>query len=133
MKLTALRISGSALDAERARMETISQNLANAQTTMGPDGRAYRRKQVVFQTIPEEQAGGGGVRLLGQLTSQEELPKVHMPGHPQADAQGNVEMPNVNVVDEMVDMVAASRAYEANIGAINATKTLISRALELGR
>lgn len=133
MKLTTLRISGTALDAERARLEAISENLANAHTTRGPDGRAYRRKQVVFETIPEGETGGGGVRVAGKSVSNEALPKVSIPDHPHADAEGYVEFPNVNEVEEMVDLLAATRAYEANIGVVNATKNLVAKALELGR
>jgi flagellar basal-body rod protein FlgC len=134
MKLTTLRISGTALDAERARLEAISENLANAHTTRGPDGRAYRRKQVVFRTIPENEPGGGGVRVAESRVSLQPLPQVRMPDHPDADPiTGIVEFPNVNEVEEMVDMLAATRAYEANIGVVNATKNLVSKALEMGR
>jgi flagellar basal-body rod protein FlgC len=133
MKISALRISGTALQAERARMEAVSQNMANAETTRGPDGKAYRRKVVIFQTIPEAEKGGGGVKVLRTVESSEGMQRVHNPGHPDADAQGYVEMPNVNIIEEMVDMIAASRAYEANVGAANATKGMINKALELGR
>ncbi len=131
--ITSLRISGSALTAERARLDTIAENIANAQTTRGPDGRAYRRRQVVFETIPEGQARGGGVRVAEIRPSSDPMERVHRPGHPDADRDGYLEMPNVSVVDEMVDMMAASRAYEANVAAVNATKTMIARSLDLGR
>jgi flagellar basal-body rod protein FlgC len=132
MRVTALRISGSALEAERARMEAISENLANVETTRGVDGKAYRRKQVVFQTIAE---GGqvGGVRVSRKIESNADPIMEHRPGHPDADKDGNVAMPNINPVEEMVDMMAASRAYEANVGAITAEKSMVSKALELGR
>jgi flagellar basal-body rod protein FlgC len=133
MNITSLRISGSALTAERTRLDTISQNIANAQTTRGPNGGAYRHRDVVFETVADLRPGAGGVRVSAIIEPDGVLPRVYNPGHPDADANGYVEMPNVNVVDEMVDLLAATRAYEANVAAANATKTLVSRALELGR
>jgi flagellar basal-body rod protein FlgC len=133
MNIRALEISGSALTAERTRLDTISQNIANAETTRGTDGRAYRRRDVVFQQVLEIEPGAGGVRVTEIVDPQTPMSKVYNPGHPDADADGYVEMPNVNVVEEMVDLIAASRAYEANIAAVNATKTLFARALDLGR
>jgi flagellar basal-body rod protein FlgC len=132
MKVSALRISASALDAERSRMEAISENLANVQTTRGVDGKPYRRKQVVFQTIAEG-SESGGVRVSRKIESDADPIMVNMPGHPDADKDGNVAMPNINPIEEMVDMMAASRAYEANVGAITAEKSMVSKALELGR
>src|SRR5215470_15364793 len=129
MPINSLRISGSALHAERVRLDTISQNIANAQTTRGTDGRAYRRRQVVFQTIPDS-ADAGGVNVAETVEADTPGERVYNPGHPDADAQGFVEMPNVNMAEEMVDMIAATRAYEANVGAINATKTIIARAID---
>lgn len=134
MKLTAIRISGSALSAERARMEAVSQNIANAETTRSVDGKPYRRRMVVFQTIPDEQHAGGGVRVSRVAESTAPPVEVIRPGHPDADpVTGKVLMPNINIVEEMVDMMAASRAYEANVGAITAAKSMVSKALELGR
>lgn len=124
------------MTAERARLDAISRNIANQQTTRGADGRAYRRQMVVFEEIPSEgpDKPGGGVRASDPVASQEPLKTVFMPGHPDdTDGDGYVEMPNVNIVNEMVDMIAATRAYEANAGAANATKAMISRAIELGR
>lgn len=133
MPINSLRISGSALTAERTRLDTISQNIANAQTTRGADGRAYRRRIVSFQAVPNTPEGGGGVNAAEIVESDAPCPKVYNPGHPDANEQGLVEMPNVNVVEEMVDMITATRAYEANVGAINATKTIIGRAIDIGR
>src|SRR5213082_2786147 len=133
MEIRALDISGSALTAERTRLDTISQNIANAQTTRGTDGRAYRRRDVVFQEVLATQPGAGGVRVTEIVDPQTPMSKVYNPGHPDADRDGYVEMPNVNVVEEVVDLIAASRAYEANVAAVNATKTLVARALDLGR
>ena len=132
MSITSLRISGSGLTAERTRLDTISQNIANAQTTRGADGRAYRRRAVIFEAIPPGQPDAGGVRATEVVESNAPLERVYNPSHPDADAEGYVEMPNVNPVEEMVDLLAATRAYEANVVAVNATKTLVARALELG-
>jgi flagellar basal-body rod protein FlgC len=133
MAITSLRISGAALTAERARLDVISENIANVQTTRGPDGRPYVRRQLVFETIADPGTPSGGVRVQAMARSDEPLPRIYSPGHPDADRQGYVEMPNVNLVEEMVDLVTATRAYEANVAVINATKTLIARALDIGR
>jgi flagellar basal-body rod protein FlgC len=133
MDIRALDISSSALTAERMRLDTISQNIANVQTTRGTDGKAYRRRDVIFQEVLDNEAGAGGVRVTEIVDPQTPMSRVYNPGHPDADVDGYVEMPNVNIVEEMVDLVAASRAYEANVAAVNATKTLFARALELGR
>jgi flagellar basal-body rod protein FlgC len=137
MSINSLRISGSALTAERARLDVISQNIANVQTTRGADGSCYRRRQVVFETVTQDDPGSGaavgGVHVTAVADSTEPMPRVYNPGHPDANAQGYVEMPNVNLVEEMVDMITASRAYEANVAVVNATKTLVARALDIGR
>lgn len=132
MPIDSLQISGSALTAERTHMDAIAENLSNAQTTRGPDGKAYRRQVVLFETVLDA-SGGAGVKVSRVVPSSEPLPKVYNPGHPDADANGYVEMPNVNVAEEMVDMVSASRAYDANVGAAEATKGMIARALDLAK
>lgn len=143
----AIDISASGLTAERLRMDVTAENLANAQTTRGPDGGAYRRKAVVLQ-----QAGGagggfagalagavqrgatpGGVEVAAIVPDSTPLRRVHDPGHPDADADGYVELPNVNPVTEMVDLIGASRAYEANVTAMQTAKTIFSKTLELLR
>jgi len=124
--LTTLRISASGLTAQRARMDMIAKNIANSETLTGK-GTAYRRQHVLFTAEPD-----GSVRVSGVESSVGELPKVPNPGHPYA-VDGMVTMPDVNPVVEMVDMISASRSYEANVAAINATKTMIARALELAR
>ena len=139
-----LEISASALTAERLRMDVVAENLANAQTTRGADGQPYRRKEVVLQ----ERAGsfgatltaamsrgtqGGGVEVAGIAEDQTPLKRVYDTGHPDADADGYVQMPNVDTVAEMVDLIAASRAYEANVTAMQAAKQMFSRTLELLR
>jgi flagellar basal-body rod protein FlgC len=135
MSISSLRISGSGLSAERARLDTVSRNIANAETTRRSDGKTgpYLRQMVRFEAITGEDGKPGGVKVTDTLEQKEGVRSIHLPGHRDADTQGNVAMPNVDIVEEMVDMIAATRAYEANIGAANATKTMISRAIELGR
>ena len=120
-------ISASALSAQRQRMDLIAQNIANAETTRTPEGGPYRRQQVVF-TLDDQ----GGVEVT-QVVEDPRPPRlVYQPGHPDADAAGYVALPNVNLVEEMVDMISAMRSYEANVTAINAAKTMAQRALDLG-
>jgi flagellar basal-body rod protein FlgC len=133
-----LEISASGLTAERLRMDVTAENLANAQTTRGADGEPYRRKEVVLQ----ERGGGfgaalsqamGGVEVAGVVQDQTPLKRIYDPGHPDADAQGYVAMPNVDTVTEMVDLIGASRAYEANVTAMQAAKQMFAKTLELLR
>jgi flagellar basal-body rod protein FlgC len=138
-----LEISASALTAERLRMDVVAENLANAQTTRGADGQPYRRKEVILQ----ERAGsfgaslsaamnrgqGAGVEVAGIAEDQTPLKRVYDPGHPDADAEGYVAMPNVDTVTEMVDLIGAQRAYEANVTAMQAAKQMFGRTLELLR
>ena len=131
MAITSLRISGAALTAERARLDVISENIANVQTTRGPDGRPYTRREVVFETITDSVTPSGGVRVAAVAPSDEPLPKIYNPGHPDADRQGYVEMPNVNLVEEMVDLITATRAYEANVSMMEVTKAMINASLRL--
>jgi len=141
----AIDVAGSGLAAERLRMDVTAGNLANAQTTQGADGQPYRRRQVVLQ---EAQAGGqsfgsilasasaspvNGVQVAGIVEDPAAPRRVYDPGHPDADAQGYVSLPNVNPVTEMVDLIGASRTYEANVTAMQAAKQLFSKTLELLR
>ena len=141
-----LEISASGLTAERMRMDVTAENLANAQTTRGANGQPYRRKEVILQeastsfgaTLSNVMGGGptagnGGVQVAGVVEDQTPLKRIYDPGHPDADAQGYVSMPNVNPVTEMVDLISASRAYEANVTAMQAAKTMFSRTLEILR
>ncbi len=130
-------VSGSGLSAERLRMDVTAENLANAQTTRGPDGGPYRRKTVVLQ-----QAGGGfgaqlararGVEVAGIVEDPGPDRLVHDPGHPDADADGYVHMPNVNPVTEMVDLISSSRAYEANVTAMQTAKQIFNKTLDIRR
>ena len=130
-----LSISGSGMTAERVRMDVIAENLANAESTRGPDGQPYRRKNVVLG-----EAGGQsfedvltGVRVKAVVEDPSPGRKVYDPGHPDADTQGFVTMPNIDTVTEMVDLITASRGYEANVQAMNAAKQMFQRSLELLR
>jgi flagellar basal-body rod protein FlgC len=139
----AIDTAASGLSAERLRMDVTAENLANAQTTRGADGQPYRRKVVELQ-----QAGGGfGASLSGALQrggdagvrvagiAQDATPNrlVYDPGHPDADARGYVSMPNVQPVTEMVDLISASRAYEANVTVMQTAKSMFAKTLELLR
>lgn len=139
-------ISSSGLTAERLRMDIISQNIANANTTRTSSGTPYRRKVPIFREIPKNttfsqvlenaQNGnviGNGVEVKAIKEVQSPFKRVYDPGHPDADAQGYVQMPNVDIVTEMVDMISAARAYEANVTAINAAKSMAMKALEIGK
>ena len=138
-----LDISASALTAERLRMDVVAENLANAQTTRGADGQPYRRKEVILQERPGTfgaslsaamtKSSGAGVQVAGVVEDQTPLKRVYDPGHPDADADGYVSMPNVDTVTEMVDLIGAQRAYEANVTAMQAAKQMFSRTLELLR
>ena len=127
----AIDAAGSALSAERLRLDITAENLANAQTA------GYRRKEVALR--PAEGTFGAalerarGVEVAGIVEDQTPLRRIHDPGHPQADADGYVEMPNVDSVTEMVELIAASRAYEANVTAMQTAKTLFNRTLDLLR
>jgi flagellar basal-body rod protein FlgC len=142
----SLNISGSALSAERLRMDVTAENLANANTTRTAAGGAYRRKVVVLeQQAPQNSFGNtlaaemrrgdkpAGVQVRAIAEDVTPNRRVYDPGHPDADAQGYVSMPNVDSVTEMVDLISASRAYEANVTAMQAAKTLFGKTLELLR
>ncbi len=131
--ISTLRVSSSGLSAERLRMDLIADNLANANTTRTPEGQPYRRKVAVFQPIAPTPTMPGGVRVV-QIVADNTPPRlVYEPGHPDADANGYVAYPNVDIVHEMVDLITASRAYEANIQAFNAAKNMFLRTLDIGR
>ncbi|GAA3406671.1 flagellar basal body rod protein FlgC [Paenibacillus hodogayensis] len=149
MKLTnGFDISSSALTAQRFRMDVISSNIANADTTRGKlvDGRwvPYQRKVVtmeakepgVFSQLLQKSLGeatGEGVRVSRVFEDEAPFKQVYNPTHPDADERGYVEMPNVDILKEMVDMMSATRSYEANVTALNATKSMVAKALEIGK
>ena len=132
-------ISASGLTAERLRMDLISSNIANINTTRTAEGGPYKRKVAVFAEKLEQEikknskATGKGVEVVGIYEDQSPDKLVYDPTHPDADEQGYVHMPNINIVTEMVDLITASRSYEANITALNAAKTMALKALEIGR
>lgn len=133
-----LQITASALTAERLRMDTIANNLANANTTRTESGGPYRRQIPVFRERKATRPGafgfrGGGVEVAAIVSDSSPNRRVYDPAHPDADAEGYVEYPNVNVVTEMVDMITATRAYEANIAALNSARNMALQALEIGR
>lgn len=140
--------SASGLTAERLRMDVISNNIANSNTTRTDRGGAYHRRYVVFEPRDREPKSfeqtlmkavgmsrqtGEGVRAVQIAEDETQGPLVYDPGHPDANADGYVERPNVNIVSEMVDMITAQRAYEANSTAINSAKAMASKALEIGK
>lgn len=133
-------ISATGMSAERLRMEVIANNLANAQSTRSANGGAYRRQEVVFEAIMADTmkkasgaTGLGGVRAVEIVEDQSELPKIYMPGHPDADKEGYVTMPNVQLPMEMVDLLTASRAYEANVKAAQTFRQMQEQALSILR
>ena len=132
--LSALDISGSGLHAERVRMNVIANNLANVNSTRTPEGGPFRRQLVVLQGKEVQDPNNVqnlGVKVLGVVDDPSAFPLVYSPGHPDANASGYVQMPNVNVVEEMTDMITALRAYEANITAIDANKNMVSQSLNI--
>jgi len=139
--LSVTDISASGLAAERHRMEVVANNIANAHTTRTPDGGPYRRQQLVFATALQSAQGTskadagsfGGVQVLGVQPDLTELPRVYNPGHPDADGDGFVTMPNVKLPNEMVDLMTASRSYEANLKALRTFRKMAEQALLLLR
>lgn len=131
--MSSIDVSSSGLAAERLRMEVIANNVANANTTMGPDGKPFRRQEVVFSSALQSAEKSGGVNVVGIQADSTDLPRVYKPGHPHADSEGYVTMPNVVVSNEMVDLMVASRAYEANLNAIKTFQEMSNSTLELLR
>jgi flagellar basal-body rod protein FlgC len=134
--ITALDINASGLTAQRKRVEMASSNMANSQTTRTEDGGPYRRKDVVFQTTNfgnSLETAMNGVKVSGTVEDSTAFDRHYEPGHPDADKEGYVSYPNVNVMEEMANLVSAARSYEANIGSISIVKAMINRTLEIGR
>ncbi len=136
----AMNASASALSAERTRIEVAISNMANAESTRSANGEPYRRRDVVLQSDPAGgfdgalgAAGATGVRVAGIVTDQSEFRRRFEPSHPDADADGFVALPNVDQPQEMVDMLSAARAYQANLTAIGLIRDLVAKALELGK
>jgi flagellar basal-body rod protein FlgC len=142
--LSALSVSASGMSAQRARTELLVENLANADTTRTPEGGPYRRKDAVFTSDPQATAFSSmfenemngtnvGVRVAEVVTDTREPEKRYLPGHPDADKDGYVAVPRMNPAEDMVDLLGASRSYQANVSAISAVKDMIQKSLELFR
>jgi flagellar basal-body rod protein FlgC len=142
--LTSLEISGSGLTAQRLRMDVIANNIANTETTRTADGQPYKRQQVVFAPImsamssPLAASGSNsapeeGVQVAAVVADERPPRMVYDPSHPDANADGYVAYPDIDLVTEMTDMMSATRAYEANVTALNAAKSMAMKALEIGR
>jgi flagellar basal-body rod protein FlgC len=134
--IPGIDLSSSALDAERTRLDVIAGNLANAQNTSDASGNVYRRKMVVFESKLSDAMAtgtntGSQVQVARIVDDPSPLPKVYMPGNPKADAQGMVQMPNVNPLDEMVDMMTASRSYQANLQVISTGRSMFEQSLKI--
>jgi len=132
--LDVFKIAGSALNAQSVRMNTTASNMANADSVVGPDGESYKAKQVVFEAKPlQGTAASVGVNVKEVVESAAPMRMVYEPSNPAANADGYVEMPNVNVVEEMTNMISASRSYQANAEVMNTARTLIQRTLSIGQ
>jgi flagellar basal-body rod protein FlgC len=139
--LTGIESSSSALNAERVRLEVIAQNIANANTTRGPDGKAYQRQQVVFQSVlndrlnPSAGAGTNSYNVeVAAIQKDGRLPRqIYNPGHPDADAQGMVAVPDINIHEEMADLLTASRAFEANLAVVKNSRAMAMQTLAIGK
>lgn len=130
---SGMRISASGLSAERLRLDIISSNIANARTTRTQEGGAYVRKTAVFAENYDSKLGMLGVKATEIKDDTSEMKLEYDPSHPDANAEGYVEYPNVDLLVEMSDLISASRAYESNIDTLNAQKNMISKALEIGK
>ena len=138
--LNGIDSTSSALNAERIRMDVVSQNIANVNTTRGPNGQPYARHQVVFEAVLNHQLGSS---TPGALPTEVKVPRieidrrpprlVYQPGHPHADANGMVSLPNINTYEEMVDLMSASRAYEANLSVVKTARTMALHTLGIGK
>ncbi|MDT3668923.1 MAG: flagellar basal body rod protein FlgC [Aromatoleum sp.] len=131
--LNVFNIAGSALHAQSARLNATASNIANADSVAGPDGQPYRAKQVVFTATPVAGPNGVGVQVTKVVESAEAGRMTYDPTSPAANPEGYVEMSNVNVVEEMTNMISASRAYQTNAEVMNTAKTLMQRTLAIGQ
>ena len=134
--LTGVQSTAAALDAEQTRLNVISENIANADTTHGPDGKPYRRQMVVFESALQQAMNGQTVPTLRVAAIEKDLSPLQMiydPGNPDANAQGMVEMPNVNVQEEMADLISASRTYEANLAVVHNARTLADQTMAMDK
>ncbi|MFI4939101.1 MAG: flagellar basal body rod protein FlgC [Burkholderiales bacterium] len=131
--LNIFNVAGSAMSAQSQRLNAVASNIANADSATSSNGQVYRAKQVVFSAVPMGGAEANGV-VVQQVVEDPSPPKlVYNPNHPLADANGYVAMPNVNVVEEMVNMISASRSYQTNVDTMNAAKTMLLKTLTIGQ
>lgn len=126
-------VSGSAISAQAQRLNVVASNLANADAVAGPDGKAYKARQVVFETALMDSQASAGVKVSTIKEDQTPGRRVYEPTHPAADAEGYVTQSNVNPVEEMVNMISASRSYQNNVEVMNTAKTLLLKTLQLGQ
>lgn len=126
-------IAGSAMAAQSKRLNVSASNMANADSVVGPDGQPYRARQVIFQVDASTGQDIGGVRVSDVVETNEPDRMIYEPSNPLADAKGYVKMPNVNVVNEMVNTISASRSYQANVDVMNTAKSLMMKTLTLGQ
>ena len=127
-------VSGSAVSAQTQRLNMVASNLSNADTVAGPDGKAYKARQVVFQTLMMgENQSTAGVQVSSVVTDDSPGRRVHDPTHKLADADGYVTYSNVNPIEEMVNMISASRSYQSNVEVMNTAKSLLSKTLQMGQ
>lgn len=132
--LNILDVSSSAIAAQSERLNVVASNIANADSAAGPDGKAYRAKQIVFEAVPPANGDGPAkVRTAAVVEDPSPPRKVYDPKHPLADGEGFVTMPNVNIVEEMVNMLSASRSYQTNVEVMNTAKNLLLKALTIGQ
>ena len=131
--LNIFNVSGSAASAQSQRLNVVASNLANADAVAGPDGQAYRGRQLVFETVPMGSDAAAGVRVSAVRENQDPLKRSYNPSHPAADEQGYVTQSNVNPVEEMVNMISASRSYQNNVEVMNTAKSLLLKTLQLGQ
>lgn len=131
--MNIFNVAGSAMAAQSQRMNVTASNLANAESVAGPDGQPYRAKQVLFEVAASGRQDIGGVKVAGVLENDAPAKMVYDPKNPHANAQGYVSMPNVNVVEEMTNMISASRSYQANVEVLNTAKTLMVKTLTVGQ
>ncbi len=133
----SFQISSSGMEAQRIRLNTIASNLANVNTTRGTNGQPYRRRDVVFMPVAPQTSSGDegliGVKVVSVIEDTSPFKVVYKPGHPDADKKGYLRLPNVNPVEEMVNMISAMRAYEANIAAFRSSKEMMNNALNIGK
>jgi flagellar basal-body rod protein FlgC len=126
-------VAGSAMNAQSQRLNTVASNLANADSAVSSNGEAYKAKQVVFAATPVGENGATGVNVAAVVEDPSPMKMVFDPKNPLADDKGFVAMPNVNVVEEMVNMISASRSYQSNVEMMNTTKTLLLKTLSIGQ